>query len=77
LTRIFQANTGSTVLEAIQDLRIEKACLLLRDGDESCTHIANECGFGSIQQFNRVFKKIKNCTPQTWRSQNSLRAVSR
>jgi AraC-like DNA-binding protein len=71
LTRIFQASTGITVLDAIQDLRIEKACLLLRDGDESCTHIANECGFGSIQQFNRVFKKLKNCTPQIWRGQYS------
>lgn len=77
LTRFFQANTGITVLGAIQDMRIEKACFLLRDGDKSCTHIANECGFGSIQQFNRVFKKLKHCTPVTWRSQNPLKSGNR
>jgi len=69
LTRIFQAKAGITVLGAIQNMRIEKACTLLRDETKTCTEIANECGFGSIQQFNRVFKRLKNCTPQAWRSQ--------
>jgi AraC-like DNA-binding protein/ligand-binding sensor protein len=71
LTRIFHANTGITVLNAIQDMRIEKAGALLREGDKTCTQIASECGFGSIQQFNRVFKKIKKCTPQEWQRQHA------
>jgi AraC-like DNA-binding protein len=71
LTRIFKANSGITVLGAIQNLRIDKACLLLRDGDKTCTQIANDCGFGSVQQFNRVFKQIKRCTPVNWQNQHS------
>jgi AraC-like DNA-binding protein/ligand-binding sensor protein len=73
LTRIFHANTGITVLSAIQDMRTEKAGVLLREGEMTCTQIANECGFGSIQQFNRVFKKIKKCTPQEWQRQHVRR----
>ena len=66
LTRLFQAKTGMTVLGYIQDLRIEKACLQLQDGEMTCTQVAFESGFGSVQQFNRVFHKIKLCTPQAW-----------
>jgi len=73
LTRIFQTNTGITVLDAIQEMRIEKACALLRDQNMSCAVVANECGFGSIQQFNRVFKRLKKCTPQAWRVEHQER----
>jgi len=66
LTRLFQAKTGMTVLGYIQDLRIEKACLQLQAGEMTCTQVAFESGFGSVQQFNRVFHKMRQCTPLTW-----------
>ncbi len=67
LTRLFQAKTGMTVLASIQQMRIDKACGQLQSTDMTCMQVAFECGFGSVQQFNRVFQKLKNCTPQTWR----------
>jgi AraC-like DNA-binding protein len=67
LTRIFQANAGITVLDTIHELRIEKACTLLLESEQTCLEIANQCGFGSIQQFNRVFKKVKHTSPLEWR----------
>jgi AraC-like DNA-binding protein len=66
LTRLFHAKTGMTVLTYIQDMRIEKACLQLQTGEMTCTQVAFESGFGSVQQFNRVFHKMRQCTPQTW-----------
>jgi AraC-like DNA-binding protein len=66
LTRIFQANNGITVLNTIHELRIERACELLVRGESSCLEIANECGFGSIQQFNRVFKRLRHASPMEW-----------
>jgi AraC-like DNA-binding protein len=66
LMRIFRARTGVTVLGFIHEMRIAKACQLLQTGDMTCAQVAFECGFGSIQQFNRVFKKLRQCTPQTW-----------
>jgi AraC-like DNA-binding protein len=66
LTRLFQAKTGITVLNSIQQMRIDKACSQLQAGDMTCMQVAFECGFGSVQQFNRVFQKLKQCTPLTW-----------
>ena len=66
LTRLFQAKTGMTVLDSIQQMRIDKACSQLQAGDMTCMQVAFECGFGSVQQFNRVFHKLKQCTPLTW-----------
>jgi AraC-like DNA-binding protein len=67
LTRIFQAKTGMTVLRAIQEMRIAKACSQLQAGEMTCTQVAYDCGFGSVQQFDRVFQMLRQCTPQTWR----------
>jgi AraC-like DNA-binding protein/ligand-binding sensor protein len=66
LTRIFQAQTGMTVLDTIQELRISKACRLLLADEMTCMEVALECGFGSVQQFNRVFRKLRQCTPNAW-----------
>jgi AraC-like DNA-binding protein len=66
LSRLFQAKTGVTVLDSIQQMRIDKACGQLQAGDMTCMQVAFECGFGSVQQFNRVFHKLKQCTPLTW-----------
>lgn len=66
LTRLFQENTGMTVLAYIQEMRIANACRLLQTEKLTCIQVAFECGFGSIQQFNRVFQKIQKCTPLTF-----------
>jgi AraC-like DNA-binding protein len=67
LSRIFQEKTGMTVLGVIQEMRIEEACRQLQLAEKTCAKVAFDCGFGSVQQFNRVFQKLKDCTPQTWR----------
>jgi AraC-like DNA-binding protein len=66
LTRVFQARTGMTVLQSIQEMRIERACRLLQAGEMTCAQVAFECGFGSVQQFNRVFRQLRGCAPQAW-----------
>ena len=71
LTRVIQAATGTTVMGLIAELRIEKACSLLQAGEKNSAQIAYDCGFGSVQQFNRVFRKLRQATPQNWRLINS------
>lgn len=70
LSRIFRANTGMTVLEVIQELHISKTCDLLQEGELNCMQVALESGFGSVQQFNRVFLKLRHCTPLAWQRQH-------
>jgi AraC-like DNA-binding protein len=67
LTRIFPAITGTTVLSYIHEVRIDNACDQLQSPDITCTQVAFNCGFGSVQHFNQVFQRLKHCTPQTWK----------
>lgn len=67
LSRQFISETGMTVLDFIHNIRISHAQRQLKNTDKSCLEIAFESGFGSIQQFNRVFKKISRTTPSDWR----------
>ena len=78
LTRLFQSKTGTTVLDTIQQMRIDKACGQLQSTDMTCMQVAFECGFGSVQQFNRVFHRMKQCTPMVWqkRSKTSDKEIS-
>ena len=67
LERIFHTATGSSVLNYLQKTRVETAREELAKTRNSCAEIAFACGFGSIQQFNRVFKAQTGFTPGAWR----------
>lgn len=69
LCRIFKKITGGTVVEYINYVRLKKAELMLKNSEKTISEIAFECGFSSIQYFNKVFKKQKGCSPKTYRKQ--------
>ena len=50
--------------------RLSEAEKMLAGTELSIREIAFHCGFGSISQFNRFFKKEKGCTPGICRSKN-------
>ncbi|MBO5060012.1 MAG: helix-turn-helix transcriptional regulator [Clostridia bacterium] len=51
----------------INIFRFDAACKLLGDGAETITDVCNKCGFGSIRNFNRVFKQLGGITPGEYR----------
>ncbi len=63
LARLFRARTGASMIEHLHRLRIEHACEQLRQTHDKISKIGMECGFGSIQQFNRVFRNVMHNTP--------------
>ncbi len=63
LCRLFKKQTGITVVEYINDLRVQYACILLHETDLPVSEVWKKCGFGSSQHFNRVFKRITDDTP--------------
>jgi len=67
LTRIFHQETGATVLAFIHKIRLEQACERLALTRKGVAEIAFECGFGSIQQFYRLFRQSQRCSPGEWR----------
>ena len=68
LVRLFRARTGATVLDHLHRLRIAQACDQLLQTHAKIAQIGLDCGFGSIQQFNRVFRKLKRESPRNWQA---------
>ena len=67
-SRMFKKVVGSGFTEYLNFVRICKSEKLLKNTDMCILDIALEVGFSSVSYFNRVFKKIKNCTPTVYRN---------
>lgn len=72
LSACFKTVTGKTIIEYINDLRIDKAKQLLTETDMRITDISYELGFNDGAYFNRVFKKTVNLTPFAYRKQKRM-----
>lgn len=68
----FGAATGSTVLEAIHEVRLDKAKTLLREGRAETWLLPELCGYASIADLRRVFKKRVGCTIGEFRRRNQI-----
>ncbi len=71
VSHFFKRRTSRTFSTYLTDIRIGNAARLLIDTTRSINDIAYDCGFGNISNFNRVFKKYKNCTPRDFRANAS------
>ena len=63
----FKENCRITFVEYVNAVRIGHACKLLFEKDRTIAEIAYECGFNSIANFNKQFKKVKNMSPSEYR----------
>lgn len=66
--RLFRKGTGHSFTEYLNFLRVSKSEELLRGSSRSILDISLDVGFSSVSYYNRVFKKVKNCTPTIYRS---------
>lgn len=53
--------------EFLNHYRVQEACYLLTETDESVTNIAVNIGYNAISAFNRSFKEIQQQTPSEFR----------
>jgi AraC-like DNA-binding protein len=67
--RFFKKNSGAGFLEYLNRVRTNKACYLLRETSFHVKDISVECGFGSISNFNRQFRKAEGVSPCFYRAQ--------
>lgn len=72
LCRSFKKQTGYTLFEFTNRLRIEKACGLLRSSDMSVSQIAFQVGFNTFSHFSTQFSRIVNLTPTEYREKVNL-----
>jgi AraC-like DNA-binding protein len=68
--RLFKHETGMTFLNYVNSLRIEKACVLLRDTCDNALDICYQVGYNDYTHFGRQFKKNTGISPAEFRKQN-------
>ena len=74
-SRFFKLRTGKTLSEYIVDIRLGQAARLLVDTADSVSEICWNCGFNTLSNFNRLFRKRKGCSPTEFREKYSKTKV--
>ncbi|MUT68473.1 helix-turn-helix domain-containing protein [Paenibacillus sp. NEAU-GSW1] len=67
LNRIFQSYYQTTPISYLQQLRLERARMLLRQSGLPITKISYECGFNDSNYFTRKFSKAYGLSPKAFR----------
>lgn len=65
--RVFHEVLHTTPTDYIQNVRIQTACKLLIETQQSMTEIAQNCGLGSGSYFGAQFREKIGCTPTEYR----------
>lgn len=66
-SRLIKSTTGKSFTQILQQVRLEKAQVLLQDTNLSVTNIANQIGYETAEYFIRIFKKQMHMTPTEYR----------
>ena len=64
----FKSRTGQTYFDFLITVRIEHACKLLREHNDSITSVCNDSGFSNLSNFNRYFKLQTGKSPLAYRN---------
>ncbi len=77
LSRVFAKATGETFSNYVRNIRIERACQLLKTTNLKNEEIVNQCGLKDIPSFYRIFKSRMGITPYQYKmSQRTYKGES-
>lgn len=68
LAREFHRITGYTIVSFINQVRCEKAKLLLAEKEQTIESIANICGYSNFSYFTRTFTSVVGMRPSEYRA---------
>ncbi|MEG0688249.1 MAG: AraC family transcriptional regulator [Hungatella sp.] len=68
LSRQYQQITEQSISDAIHQVRMAQACILLSHTDASAELIAQRVGYDNVKYFFVLFKKRMGCTPKQYRN---------
>lgn len=66
-SRYFRSRTGKTFPDYVNELRVARVCRLLAETEDTISEIAWNCGFDSMANFQKQFRRIHGCTPKAYR----------
>ena len=70
LSKILKDSTGKNFTTIIKDIKLEKACKLLKETSLSISTICELIGYSNPEHFSRLFKNEFNISPGKYRSNN-------
>ncbi|MEM6709537.1 MAG: helix-turn-helix domain-containing protein [Pseudomonadota bacterium] len=68
LQRHYKAVLGTSPSKTLNRLRLDRARTLLDSTEVPVSQVANQCGYGSVQQFSKDFRKAFGVTPSSYRN---------
>lgn len=68
LKALFKKNTGYSIMDYYTHLKLERAKILINEGNLSISDIAELLGYSSIHYFSRVFKAKTGMTPTEFKN---------
>ncbi len=74
-SRYFKSRVNQSFSDFLKQIRIEYACKLLKEGKMNIDRIGYECGFQSLTNFNKQFKKVIGKQPHQYRNEYQKVAV--
>jgi len=69
LCNVFKSKTGFTIHDYNAQIFINKAIHYMRSSNRSISEISEMLGFNNPFYFNKVFRKVMNCSPSVYLSQ--------
>ena len=80
LSRLLLKYTGKTFSTLLQELRMQKACMMLKDSNVPIHEIISQCGYKNQNHFYQKFKECYGKTPAQYRKdvilENTFRDVN-
>lgn len=67
LSTLFKNNCSQNITDYINAVRVEAACRMLLEDEAKVSWISEAVGYSNTTYFNKVFKKIKGCSPKDYR----------
>ena len=72
LSRMFHKSVGVPYSEYVRNIKINHACYLLRNTNESIFNIAMKCGYATQSSFYRSFKQLVGINPNEYRMKKEI-----
>ena len=75
LSRIFNAESGFSLPEYLTSVRMEKAKILLGEGQKNISQVAYAVGYEDSSYFAKVFRKYFGCSPSASAMTHPVRRI--
>lgn len=69
LSHLFKEETGGSIIDTLNGMRLEQAALLLQHTDRTAFEVANDVGFRSYNHFSRLFRQRFGQSPSLFQKE--------